>query len=492
MPPTRRSPKPRRSLPPPRSPRRGTLRLGIVLVALVGVNLYVFLWRGGTSIPAVMERAAVAGDIGRTASAFGGLGGRDREVGAAEGASARASAEPEEDWEDPGTWLTGEVGSGDSLGAILRREGLEAPEADRLIRALSPHMDFRLIRPGQEYKLHVGADGHPTTFEFQVSATTKVVATREPGAGEGAATFAAEKLEAETQTVVHEVGGTIESSLFVTIRGLGEDPALVAFFVDVFAYDLNFFIDTHRGDTFRMLVEKEYLNGQFLRYGRVLAAEYSGKAGTHRAFHWQPPGSSRGRYYDEKGQSVEKTFLRTPLKYSRISSKFNPRRMHPILHRVKGHWGVDYAAPTGTPVWAAASGRVVFRGWRGGAGNCVIIQHDNGYTTVYMHLNAFRKGLQTGQRVRQKDVIGYVGMTGLATGPHLHFEVKQNGRAIDPLKMKMTRGPGVAREHRAAFEAHTSKHVRRLAGVPVTGQGLASGGGEDPGEDDIAGAEAHE
>jgi murein DD-endopeptidase MepM/ murein hydrolase activator NlpD len=235
----------------------------------------------------------------------------------------------------------------------------------------------------------------------------------------------------------------------------------------VFAYDLNFYIDQHEGDTFRMLVEKEYVNGEFMRYGRVLAAEYSGKAGTFRAFYWKVPGEREGRYFDQEGRSVERNFLKTPLKYARVSSRFNPSRMHPILHVQRGHWGVDYAAPTGTPVWAAASGKIVFRGERGGAGNAIVIEHDNGYTTTYMHLSGFAAGQRVGQRVHPKDVIGYVGDSGLATGSHLHFAVQLNGKYIDPLKMKMTREVGVPAAYQHAFMAHVTGEVATLFHVPA-------------------------
>jgi murein DD-endopeptidase MepM/ murein hydrolase activator NlpD len=274
-----------------------------------------------------------------------------------------------------------------------------------------------------------------------------------------------------------EIGGTIDSSLYASIKSSGEQTQLVAFFVDVFAYDLNFYVDTHAGDHYRMIVEKEFLNGQFLRYGQVVAAEYSGQAGTFRAFYWKPPKAKEGRYFDEKGRAVEKTFLKTPLKYARVSSRFNPRRMHPVLHRRRGHFGVDYAAPTGTPIWAAASGVITFRGRKGGAGNCVMIKHDNGYATTYMHMSKFRKGQAVGKRVRQKDVIGYVGMTGLATGPHLHFSVKKSGRHIDPLKMKMSRGAPIARADRDEFEQHTGTLVTRLAAITVDGSRMAGSGG---------------
>jgi murein DD-endopeptidase MepM/ murein hydrolase activator NlpD len=462
---------PRRRLPRSRSPRSGSLRLALVLAVLVGVNLYVFLWRGGTSIPDVMEQAALAGQPGAhgeapSASAVGIFdrlrADRRSALVELEGGADDAAVEPPEEL---GRWVEGEVTRGDSLGRILHREGLTPPEADELIRALEPHLDFRAIRVGQSYRMHFDGDGRVTEFEFHVSRIVTVRAARGPDGK-----LAGEKLETETEIRVNEVGGRIDSSLYATIRDQGEDTSLVSFFVDVFAYDLNFYIDTHRGDTFRMLVEKEYAEGEFLRYRRVLGAEYSGKAGTYRAFWWKPPDAKEGGYYDEKGNNVERSLLRTPLKYSRISSKFNPRRMHPILHKVRGHYGVDYAAPTGTPIWAASSGRIIFRGWRGGGGNTIIMRHDNGMQTVYMHMSRFARGQKVGDYVRAKTVIGYVGSTGMSTGPHLHFEVRVNGKHVDPLKMRMTRGTPVAARHRAQFEQDTSEVVGRLARIRLPGE----------------------
>ena len=460
-----------------------------MLAGLVLINLYVFLWRGGTSIPDVMEKAAVAGQGGSELPTVG--DGAEHEI-PEEGDPAVPPGPGDErggDPAEPGRWVEGAVAPGDSLVKILGREGLTPPEADQVIRAIGDKLDMRSIRVGQKYRAHFDDAGTLTEFEFHVSRVEMIRVSR----GEDGA-LVAEKVAAETKLERVELGGTIESSLYATMKAAGEDTSLVAFFVDVFAYDLNFYIDTHAGDTYRMIVEKEYLNGEFLRYGKVLAAEYSGKAGTYRAFYWTPPGSGEGRYFDEKGQSVEKTFLKTPLKYARISSGFNPRRMHPILHVRRGHFGVDYAAPTGTPVWAAAAGKITYRGKRGGAGNCVIIKHDNGYQTTYMHLSKFRKGQAVGHRVRPKDVIGYVGMTGLATGPHLHFSVKHKNRYIDPLKMKMSRGVGVAKKHMPSFKEHIGGWVTQLAAVPVSpgaapvligaeGDAPASGSGSAPGEE---------
>jgi murein DD-endopeptidase MepM/ murein hydrolase activator NlpD len=454
----RRRKSPYRKLPVPRShaPRsraQGTLRLGLILGVLVVINLYVFLWRGGTSIPEVMEQASVAGGRG------GDLSDDDlllNETGGADPGAVDEQAEPED------RWVEGEVAPGDSLAVLFEREGIPGTEAERIFAALRPHMDLGAIRAGQTFRLEFTGNGAFKSFEFRHSLEHSVRVER----GEGG-TLSAAVVRAPTETRVIEIGGTIDSSLYATMREQDEDMSLVAFFVDVFAYDLNFYVDTHKGDSFRILVEKEYLGADFLRYGRILAAEYRGKAGTFRAFWWKEPGGAEGNYYDEKGNSLERTFLKTPLKYARVSSKFNPRRMHPVLHVTRGHWGVDYAAPTGTPIWAAAAGKIVFRGRRGGAGNCIIVQHDNGLQTVYMHLSKFRKGHQVGSRVRAKDVIGYVGASGLATGPHLHFGVKQNGRYIDPLKLKMTRGRSVVARHMPAFRREAAQLEVRLAQVSV-------------------------
>lgn len=441
-----------------RGPNRGSLRLAVVLAILVGVNLYVFLWRGKTSIPAVMEQAAMAGREGAL-DADG--------VEPADGVAVAAEAGEVEDEVavDPGEdrWVEGEVQGGDSMGRILRREGMTPPEADELIRVLQEHMDLRAIRPGQSYRLRFDAAGRLEAFEFDVSRTKRVRAQRDDS---GKIVGSAD--EASTELRTEEIGGVIESSLYASMKRAGEDAALVSFFVDVFAYDIDFFTETRSGDSFRMVVEKEYLDGEFLRYRRVLAAEYRGKAGAYDAFWWVPPESDEGRYYNGAGESLEKSLLKTPLKFARISSRFNLKRMHPVLHRQRAHLGVDYAAPTGTPVWAAADGRIVGRGDMGGAGNCVILQHDNGLQTIYMHLSKFVPGQRVGQRVKSKTVIGYVGATGLATGPHLHFGVKQNGRYVDPFTLEMARGPGVPRKHRAQFKAATAPLAERLARIPVT------------------------
>jgi murein DD-endopeptidase MepM/ murein hydrolase activator NlpD len=426
--------------------RRGGLGLAVVLASLLMVNLYVFLWRDGTSVPDVHKAAIEA-------------------VNEAPGEGAGSGATGSTDSEGPAaapSVLDGVVEKGDSLGKILKRAGLGAAEADELIRALSAVLDFRAIRAGQTFRIERGPDGQVDVFELELSKVQVVRAIRNP-AGE----LIGVSDKAQTRVEVKQVGGTIDSSLYAAIKSAGEETALVAFFVDVFAYDLDFYNDTHDGDTFRVVVEKEYKDQEFLRYKRILAAEYRGKAGQFRAFYWQAPGAKTGRYFDERGQSLEKSMLKTPLKFARISSGFDRKRMHPVLHRTRAHLGIDYAAPTGTPVWAAAPGKITSRGPAGGAGNMVAIQHDSGLTTLYMHLSRFAGGLKVGDRIDAKTVIGYVGTTGLSTGPHLHFGVKKGGIFIDPSKLAPTRLSGVAKKDQPAFAAAIAERVTQLESASV-------------------------
>jgi murein DD-endopeptidase MepM/ murein hydrolase activator NlpD len=359
---------------------------------------------------------------------------------------------------DPGT---GEVQEGESLSRILHRAGLDAQAVYELTKALEPKTDPTKIRAGQRYRVELADDGRLARFELHLTKIRSVAVSR----GEDGK-LSADVIDADTQTTIVDVGARVESSLWAAVTGSGEHPSLVSFVVDVFAYDVNFFTDTRPGDAFRVIVERIELDGEFIKYGRVLAAEYAGEMGTHRVF-WFDPSEAGPRYVNDEGLGVARTLLKTPLKFSRVSSEFNPKRMHPILHRVKGHNGVDYAAPEGTPVWAAADGRITVREKRKGGGNMVILAHANGMTTLYMHLSRFADGQKRGMSVKAKTVIGYVGMTGLATGPHLHFGVKVSGRYVDPKKLKQHRGPGVPKGDKSRWKRERDKLVERLEAVPV-------------------------
>jgi murein DD-endopeptidase MepM/ murein hydrolase activator NlpD len=329
----------------------------------------------------------------------------------------------------------------DTLGQVLAREGFGAA-GPQVTAALAKLCDPRTIRGGQKYIVRAGDDGAPEAFEYQPSAALRYVVEKDEDGGK----WTARKLESAVEIKPTEAGGLVESSLYESVQKSGESSALVSLLVELFAWDVNFYIDTHPGDRWKVIVEKQYLGGQFYKYGHVLAAEYGGKVGTFRAFYWagkDAPRDKPGKYYDERGQAVSKSMLKTPLRFVRISSKFDRKRFHPILHVEKAHLGIDYAAPTGTPVWASAGGRVVEVGPLRGSGNTVILAHANGLQTRYYHLSRFARGIHVGQQVKQKDVIGLVGMTGLATGPHLHFSVTKNGAFVDPSKLAVNRDPPV-------------------------------------------------
>jgi murein DD-endopeptidase MepM/ murein hydrolase activator NlpD len=441
--------------------------VALVLGALVVVNLYVFVWDKKTSVGAIKreaDRATPSAMLPSRPLAEAGV------PGAGPGSAAMPAAAPAvapAPIGPPGV-IDGKVGKSDTLGRVLKKSGLTAAETDEVIRALSGVFDFKTMRAGQTYRIERGADGRVTSFELVVSKVQTVRAERGP-----AGTLVGKADTSQTRIEIKAIGGRIDSSLYAAIKASGENAALVDFFVDVFAYDLDFYNDTHDGDRFRVIVEKQLRDGEgpspgrtggpgeFIRYRRILAAEYAGKAGTFRTF-WFGDG-----YFNDKGESSEKTLLKTPLKFQRVSSGFDRSRMHPVLHTVRAHLGIDYAAPTGTPVWAAAGGVITHRGDAGGAGNMVLIKHDGGIETAYMHLSKFADGQKVGQHVAAKTVIGYVGATGLATGPHLHFGVKQNGEFIDPTKLAPVRSRAVPARDLDAFQAEVGKLEAQLAAISI-------------------------
>ena len=332
-----------------------------------------------------------------------------------------------------------------TLSQVLAREGF-GPAGPRVVAALSKLVDPKTIQGGQKYFVRLDDTGAPEAFEYQPSAALRYIVEKQDDGG-----WTARKAEQPVEAKTVEAGGVVESSLYESVQKAGESTSLVSLLVELFAWDVNFYTDTHPGDHWKVVVEKQLLGGKFYKYGKLLAAEYGGKVGTFRAFYFAGRnGKQPGHYFDEHGQAISKTMLKTPLRYVRISSKFDRKRFHPILHVEKAHLGIDYAAPVGTPVWASASGRVAEAGMKRGSGNTIVIAHSNGINTRYYHLSRFARGLHVGQTVKQKDVIGFVGTTGLSTGPHLHFSVTKNGAFVDPNKMQINRDAPVA--DRAGFQ----------------------------------------
>jgi murein DD-endopeptidase MepM/ murein hydrolase activator NlpD len=350
----------------------------------------------------------------------------------------------------------------ETVGAALADLGITNAAAAEVIEAMTPSFDFRLARDGDRFTVTVAkGGGRIESFEYARSPIDVWIATRD-----AVGKLDVHKKSVETTTEIATIGVSINHSLYATIERIGEHPSLANFFANVFAWDLDFYVDTHPGDTIRIMVEKIMHEGKFLKYGRILAAEYEGKAGTFRGF-WYTDSTGRGDYYDEEGRSLRREFLKTPLKFVKITSKFTPRRMHPVLHTITSHMGVDYAAPTGTPVRAVAEGVVTFAGWKGPNGNLVVVKHKNDYVSAYAHLSRIADGIKIGSRVNHERTIGYVGSTGYSTGPHLHFALRHDGKFINPLEMKMVPGDPLPVADKKAFLAETAARRASLSHIAL-------------------------
>jgi murein DD-endopeptidase MepM/ murein hydrolase activator NlpD len=281
------------------------------------------------------------------------------------------------------------------------------------------------------------AEGKIDRFRYTVDKTKVVLAFR---GSDGVLRGSEEPIPVRTTTVT--VAGEVDYSLYLAMESAGEGAWLTLTLVDMLAWDVDFFTETQKGDRFRIVVEKRWSGDDFVGYGAVLGAEYAMVSGkTHRALRYEFADGKVG-YYNEEGKAVEKAFLKSPIRFASITSRYGMRR-HPILKYVRAHRGVDYGAPMGTEIWSVGDGVVTFAGHSGGYGRVVMIRHTNGIQTRYAHLRGYAKGIRSGARVRQKQVIGYVGKSGLATGPHLHFEVLRNGRHMNPLVMTAPPAPPI-------------------------------------------------
>ena len=330
-----------------------------------------------------------------------------------------------------------------TLAALL--SGVVSPAAvHALVEVARPSYDLARLTVGQPFGLVTTAAGELQAFTYALDAVRTLRVSR-PGDGEG---LRAEILSRDSETRVAAVAGVVASSLFAAVTASGEDDQLALDLADIFAWDVDFNTELRRGDAYRVAVEKFMVEGRFVRYGRILAAELRRGDRLLKAVRFD--GGSAGGYYAPDGTPLRKAFLRSPLKFSRITSGFSAARLHPILNVTQPHFGIDYAAPVGTPVLAAGRGVVVSAGWQGGYGQAVRLRHSNGYETLYGHLS--RIDVAVGQRVDQGARLGAVGMTGLATGPHLDYRMTRDGRLIDPLRVPSPPADPVPAAERAEFE----------------------------------------
>ena len=347
---------------------------------------------------------------------------------------------------------------GQTVETALEEAGVDRRTAATMLHELRDLVDLRRVRPRDRFVLYRGRGGSLKRLEYRRRPEERAVV--EAVAGDGGRVYRARLEQVPVAVYLRKLAGPVRSSLYDGIRAAGGDPALVVEFADLFSWDFDFFTDTREGDRFSFLVEERVVDGEWVGYGRILAARYRPRAASEplEAFYYSWDGGNESGYYQANGHSVKKFFLKSPLNYRRISSYFSRRRFHPILKKYRPHLGVDYAAARGTPVVALGNGKVVSVGWRGGFGRTIQIRHSASTLTQYAHLSRYARGIRRGVRVKQGQVIGYVGSSGLATGPHLDFRVRQNGRWINPLSLKGGESEPLPKAQRARF----GKEVERL------------------------------
>lgn len=337
------------------------------------------------------------------------------------------------------------VSPGDTASSLLG-EALSPIELHNLLAQVRPVYPLSRLKAGQAY-LRKTLDSALQRFEYEIDDNERLVVER---SGDG---FAARREAIQYELRPAAVAGRITSSLWESVTSIDENPALAVRLSEIFAWDIDFIRDIQPGDTFRVIVDKRYREGQFVGYGEIKAAEFVNQGESYEAFLFRSK-EGDANYYDASGRNLRKAFLKAPLKFTRISSGFTMRRLHPVLGIYRPHPAIDYAAPSGAPVYVIGDGAVVGKGWDNGGGNYVKVRHAGGYETTYMHLKGFARGLCTGQRLHQGQLIGYVGSTGLATGPHLDFRMKVAGRYVNPRTIKSVPADPVPSKLMAAFKDH--------------------------------------
>lgn len=346
------------------------------------------------------------------------------------------------------------VANGDSLYGIFLEEGLAVSELIDLLRSGEDAQALKRLRPEQKLEIYVDSEQSLRHLVYHLDEIESLHFFR---ADDG---FSSERQQAELERRLASVNGGIRDSFYLAAQRAGLSDRLTMEMAEIFGWDIDFAFDVRNGDHFSVIYEELYQPDGTASDGVILAAEFVNRDRTIRALRYEDE-EGNAQYYSPEGLSMRKAFLRTPVNFTRISSRFGMRR-HPVLHKLRHHNGVDYAAPRGTPVRATGDGRVAFASRKGGYGKTVILAHGTTYTTLYAHLSGFAKGLRKGVEVEQGQIIGYVGSTGLATGPHLHYEFRVRDRHRDPLKIKLPDAPPIAPTYKVDFLDRTKGLVARL------------------------------
>ena len=353
--------------------------------------------------------------------------------------------------------IKGSIKKGETFFNIFKKYKLDIAELFLIREAAADVHGLRALHPGQQYKITVDKNEKVNSLEYCINDDAILNITR---TGEG---FQARKIPVNYEKKILQIGSVIKDNLISSLGEGRENLVLALELSDIFAWDIDFTTDIRNDDTVKIVVEGLYLDGQFKKYGDLLSAEFTNDGQVYKAYRFENYGKSG--YYDETGKSFKKAFLKAPLNFRRISSYYSGKRYHPVLRTYRPHHGVDYSAPSGTPVSAIGDGKIIFAGNKGGYGRLVGIRHPNGYETFYGHLSRIDKGIRSGTKVDQGEIIGYVGSTGLATGPHLHYEMKINNRAVNPLSIKMPRAESIPGKLIAEFKSFRDQMDTQLASI---------------------------
>lgn len=340
--------------------------------------------------------------------------------------------------------ITHKIRSGETLFGIFSDTDLDTTSLDRILNDRATAGYLSSIRAGQELRILLGDDAQLQSLEYDID---ELRILKVHAAGEG---FTATIEETPVQQRIRIASGFVENSLFESGQQAGLSNKVIMQMAELFRWDIDFALEIRSGDQYTVIYEQRWLDGRKLDDGPILAAEFVNQGRSYRAVRYANPDGNVA-YYTPEGKPLRKTFLRTPVDFTRVSSGFSKNRWHPVLKERRAHNGVDYAAPEGTPVHAAGNGKVMFKGRQGGYGNLVILQHGEHYSTVYGHLSRFARNLKVEDQVQQGQVIGYVGQTGLATGPHLHYELRVDGVHRNPLNLKVSMAAPLPNERMADF-----------------------------------------
>ncbi len=352
-------------------------------------------------------------------------------------------------------WRQERIQRGDTVAAILSRFEVNNRDTINFLRDARNIKAMHQLVPGKTVHAQATATGELLALRYFSGGNEQFLMEKIDGA------FKLSEQPVKLEAHIQMKSGVINSSLFAATDSAGVPDNITTQIVDIFASDIDFHRDLRKDDRFTVVYESLHSDGEPAKAGRVLAVEFVNQGTSYQAVYFQADDGNSG-YYAPDGKNLRKAFLRSPLEFSRISSGFSSARFHPVLQTWRAHKGVDYAAPTGTRVKATASGTVAFAGWQNGYGNVIILQHQGQYSTAYGHLSAFAKGLRNGQRVNQEDIIGYVGATGLATGPHLHYEFRISGVQRDPLRVAMPTAIPITARNMAIFLENTRSLIVRL------------------------------